>query len=241
MNHRVLFALIVSSVLVSAPHQAYQSAPEDPLRAVLAAHAVPLQGAGEARLLSESHNHDFFLLGELHGETEIPALLRDLWPQLWRVGYRHVAAEISPSAAERLGQRGSRDKRPIDGLWTRDQAATVGQFAAPNELVLRGCDIEEGQPESLILNIAALNPEDRELQKMVEITRHRYKRKQAPELLRLAEGDDPVHDAMVGGISLWQNLRDTLRIETLRSQPRTKLTASEARELVMKQLFLGPL
>jgi hypothetical protein len=97
-----------------------------------------------------------FLLGELHGETEIPALLRDLWPQLWRVGYRHVAAEISPWAAERLGQRASRDKRPIDGLWTRDQAATVRQFAAPNELVLWGCDIEEGQPESLILNIAAL-------------------------------------------------------------------------------------
>jgi hypothetical protein len=126
---------------------------------------------------------------------------------------------------------------PIEGLWTRDQAATVRQFAAPNEPVLWGCDIEEGQPERLILNMAALNPEDAELQQMVKITDHGYKRKQAPELLHLAEGVHPVHDAMVGGISLWQNLRDTLRIETLRSRPGTKLTASEARELVMKQLF----
>ncbi|MGI9070991.1 MAG: hypothetical protein ACR2JB_06625 [Bryobacteraceae bacterium] len=34
--------------------KAHQSAREEPLRAVLAAHAVPLQGAGEALLLSES-------------------------------------------------------------------------------------------------------------------------------------------------------------------------------------------
>jgi hypothetical protein len=198
MSHRLPFALIVSTILVSAPLQPHQSASEEPLRAVLAAHAGPLQGAGEALLLSESRNHDFFLLGELHGETEIPALLRDLWPQLWQVGYRHVAAEISPWAARHLAQRASRDKGPIEGLWTRDQAATVRQFAAPNEPVLWGCDIEEGQPERLILNMAALNPEDAELQQMVKITSHGYKRKLAPELLHLAEGVHPVHDAMVG-------------------------------------------
>src|SRR2546428_6416398 len=102
MNRQLRSALVVSFCLLPAMVWAGQSSSEEPIRAALAAHAVPLRGAGEALLLTEARTHNFFLLGELHGETEIPALLGDLWPQLWQVGYRHVAAEVSPWAAEHL-------------------------------------------------------------------------------------------------------------------------------------------
>ena len=219
--------------------RAFQSTSEESIRAALAAHAVPLRGAGQERLLAEARNHDFFLLGELHGETEIPALLRDLWPELWQIGYHHVAAEVSPWAAEHLERNGPRDATPIVALWTYDQAAVVRHFAAPDQTVLWGCDIDEGQPQRLILDIAALNPEDAGLQQMVKISGHGYNRAQASELLRIADADHPARDGIVGGISLWQNVRDTLRIETLRSSPATKLAASESRELLMKRLFLA--
>lgn len=190
-------------------------------------------------LLTESRQHDFFLLGELHGENEIPALLRDLWPQLWQAGYRHVAAEISPWAAEHLERISGHDTALTKSLWNRDQAATVRQFAAPNQRVIWGCDMEEGQPERLIVDMSSLNPEDANLRQMVGITSGDYKRSQAPELRRLAEAVHPAHDATPGGVSLWQSLRDTLRIETLRSDSSTKLATSEARELLMKRLYLA--
>jgi hypothetical protein len=239
MYQRLPLVLSFTVVLMSAPLHAAQGFPEDPIRMALAAHAVPLQGAGEAELLAEARNHDFFLLGELHGETEIPALLRDLWPQLWKAGYRHAGAEVSPWAAEHLEQPPGRDTASIIGLWTRVQAAMVRQFAAPGQDVVWGCDIDEAQPERLILDIANLNPGDATLRQMTLITAQGYSRKQAPQLLSLANADHPAHDEMLGGISLWQNLHDTLRVEALRSNPDTKLAASEARELVMKELFIA--
>src|SRR5436309_11757880 len=61
-----------------------------------------LSTGGQAFLLREAANASFFMLGELHGENEIPSLIRGLWPSMWQVGYRHVAAEVSPWAANRL-------------------------------------------------------------------------------------------------------------------------------------------
>jgi len=54
----------------------------------------------------------------------------------------------------------------------------------------------------------------------------------------LAESEHPAHDVVVGGESLWSDLRDTLRVEALRSDPHSRFAASEARERVMKELFL---
>jgi hypothetical protein len=96
--------------------RAFQSTSEESFRGALATHAVPLHGAGKERLLAEARDHDFFLLGELHGETEIPALLRDLWPELWRIGYHHVAVEVSPWAAEHLERGEPHDATPIVAL-----------------------------------------------------------------------------------------------------------------------------
>jgi len=205
----------------------------------LIAHAVPLQGAGEALMVTEARRHDFFMLGELHGEVEIPALLRDLWPQLWPAGYRHVGAEVSPWAAEHLENPVVNDRTPIVGLWTLDQASTVHQFAAPSQNVLWGCDIEEAQPERLIREMVRLNPDDTTIQTMVHTTDHGYTRKQAPDLLRLAETDKPTHDELFNGISLWRILNYTLRVENLRSNSETRLAASVTRENVMKEFLLA--
>jgi hypothetical protein len=231
MKSRLTLAISLSLFLISGALLASPVVTEDAIRTTLAAHAVPLHGAGEARLLVEARSHDFFLLGELHGEHEIPELMKDLWPQLWAAGYRHVAGELSPWAVEHLDQ--------AKGLWTQDQAALVDQFAGPKQHVVWGCDIDEGQPERLIADIAKRNPEDATLKQMVALTAQGYNRKQAPQLLSLSETDHPARDITTGGISLWNNLRQTLRVEALRSNPDTRLGASEARELVMKELFLS--
>ena len=189
-------------------------------------------------LITEARKHDFFLLGELHGETNIPNFLRALWPQLWHAGYRHVAAELSPWAAENLQKSSQANNLPIVGLWRRDEVSTVREFAAPDQNVLWGCDIEEGQPEQLIREIARLNPANATLQQMSQMTQSGYQRSHASELLQLAEATHPARDGTFNGVSLWRSLRDTLAVETLRSKSDSRLSASDTRELVMKYLFL---
>ena len=64
------------------------------------------------------------MLGELHGENEIPALIRNIWPSMWKAGYRHVAAEVSPWAADRL-EFPVRGEQPPFGLWTQPEVTFV--------------------------------------------------------------------------------------------------------------------
>ena len=238
MRHHLFSVLCLISLLAPFPLLAAQNNSEAPIREALLGHAVPLHQSGEALLLNEARIHQYFLLGELHGEADIPALLGDLWPQLWREGYRHVGAEVSPWAAAHLQRPPSSDPTPIVGLWTREQAAVVRQFAASGQNVLWGCDIEEQEPGRLITDLAKINPEDGSLRRMTDIVARGYNRKQAPELLLLAESEHPAHEVVVGGESLWSDLRDTLRVEALRSDPHSRFAASEARERVMKELFL---
>jgi hypothetical protein len=149
-----------------------------------------------------------------------------------------VGAEVSPWAAEYLEQSAGREVAPIVGLWTPDQTRGIYRFAAPALHVLWGCDIEEGQPERVIQAMAKLNPDHAKLRQMTEAVSHGYNRAQAPALLSLADTDRPTHDASIGGSSVWRTLIDTLRVEALRSNPATRLAASEAREVVMKELFI---
>lgn len=68
----------------------------------VADHQYNLETSGKEFFLNEARANHFFLLGELHGDNEIPTLLRELWPAMWRLGYRHIAAEVSPWAAHQL-------------------------------------------------------------------------------------------------------------------------------------------
>jgi hypothetical protein len=231
----------VAHLFLLATRISAQDVSQTSIRQQLITHARSLHGSGEAILLKEADQHQYFLLGELHGENEIPDLMSDLWPQLWQEGYRHVAAEVSPWAATHLQMSAAKDPIPVPGLWTRAQAAGMSRFAAPHEAVLWGCDNEEEQPDRLIRQIALQNPKDARLQDMLGIVSNGYDRKRAPELLRLALSDRPDNDVQVGGESLWKNTLDTFKVEALRSDPNTRYLASDERERVLKDYFLSHL
>jgi hypothetical protein len=132
---------------------------------------------------------------------------------LWpAVGYGYLAMEMSPWAASRL-------KTPH----------------------VRGSDIEEPQPHSLIRELAQVNPENRALQSMVELTKDGYKRPLAPKLSALAASMGEIKDTEPGGISLREQVIRTLEVEVERAnrQGNDRLAASVRRETVMKQFFLS--
>lgn len=81
---------------------AKQSENNDPIQIEIRLHQYDISKDGRSFLLGEAQKASFFLLGELHGENEIPALLRDLWPAMWQGDYRYIAAELSPWAANQL-------------------------------------------------------------------------------------------------------------------------------------------
>jgi erythromycin esterase-like protein len=98
--------------------------------------------------------------------------------------------------------------------------------------------MEEMKPEWLIRELASLNPSNRALQEMVEITKNGYSRKMAPRLLELARRLSEVKDEKSSGISLRENLVDTLEIEKDRVDPSTRMIAQNERELLMKRQLL---
>src|SRR3989442_9012640 len=118
----------------------------DTVSAPLLQNQYDLSADGRAFLLKEAAQASFFMLGELHGENEIPALIREIWPPMWQAGYRHVAAEISPCAANRLEFRPHGAAEPIRTLWSQAEATFVASFNKGPGSVLWGCDMEEAQP-----------------------------------------------------------------------------------------------
>ena len=192
---------------------------------------------GKTFLLNEARQASFFLLGELHGENEIPALFRELWPQMWRDGYRNIAAEVSPWAAHQL------EFAPVDGgsrvqaLWSKEEAQFAHSFGSATRPVLWGCDMDEVQPHLLIRDLAGANASNPALQQMVEITKTGYSRMMAPELLRLAQSATGIRDQAVNDSSLYTNVVATLEIERDRLNG-ARLSASLRRESLMKNLFL---
>jgi hypothetical protein len=136
-----------------------------------------------------------------------------LMDSLWSsIGYHYLAAEMSPWAASRL-----------------------------NVSHLRGSDIEELQPHSLIRALAEANPQDRALQSMLELTKGGYNRTLASRLLELARTMGDVKDSAPGGISLRQQVIKSLEVEAERANRKgnDRLAASVRRETVMKEFFLA--
>jgi hypothetical protein len=189
---------------------------------------------GRAFLLKEATRASFFMLGELHGENEIPDLIRSLWPSLWEAGYRRVAAEVSPWAANLL-EFGGRDV-PIFGLWTQPEATFVTSLKRDRAAVIWGCDIEEAQPHLLIRDLAAANLDNKNLQKAMDMVKNGYQRQMAPALLQLVEEAAGIKDRLIGTVSLRNSLVWTLEVERDRFTG-SRLRASERREAVMKDLF----
>jgi hypothetical protein len=190
---------------------------------------------GHAFLLKEAENASFFMLGELHGENEIPALIRNIWPSMWKAGYRHVAAEVSPWAADRLEFAVPGEPPPF-GLWTQPDVMFVTSLKRKDRPVLWGCDIDEVQPDRLLRELASLNRSNSQLRAAVEAVGDRYDRRQASAILDLVRSAAAVKDRLINGASLRTNLLRTLEVEADRAT-RATLQASMRREAVMKDLF----
>jgi hypothetical protein len=236
------WVLISISCIITARRSSGQTAQlSDTVLVALNAHAYDVESSGRTFLLSEARKNDYFLLGELHGDNEIPRLIHALWPEMWNAGYRFVAAEVSPWTADRL-EADPDDLDPrIEGLWTRAQADDLHSIAGRATKLVWGCDMEEIHPEHLIRELAKLNPEDTSLKQMLELTENGYRRNMAPELLKLFTTGSASVDRKVNDISLRQNLLQTLQIEQQRAEPATKMAAQNERELLMKTQFLAHL
>ena len=204
----------------------------------LANHQYDLSADGRAFLLNEASHASFFMLGELHGDNEIPALIRDLWPQMWQTGYRHIAVELSPWSAHGVGPdapQAARLERAFS--WARSDVEFVS--AQPNRRapVLWGCDMEEVRLHLLIRDLAALNPQNEDLRAAADLTKGGYQRSAAPKLLSLIGSATRVKDTSAGAMSLRALILRTLEIEVDRSSSDTRLRASQRREALMKELF----
>ena len=181
------FILCLSIVVVAAPVAPQVPQSDDPILTVLTAHQQDLETDGLKFLLDEASKNDFFLLGEVHGDNEIPKLLTILWPVMWKQGYRHIAAEVSPWAAHQLEFAPVGKGPDVMGLWTKREVSDVRTFAGPNEDVIWGCDIEEAQPQLPIAELASLNPDDHDMKRMRDLTKDGYNRKMAPDRLGKTE------------------------------------------------------
>jgi len=230
-----LFALLLVSASLSVHKQ--QKENDDYLREELRQHQYDLATKGKSFLENEARGVSFFLLGELHGENEIPDLLHALWPQMWHDGYRYLAAELSPWAADQLELAPAKAHPKLMTLWTKPEAEFIHSLGA-TEPVLWGCDMDEAQPHLLIRELAAANPNNPTFARMLKLTESAYDRRMAPELLGLLRQPNNLHDRTVNDISLLENIRSTLGIEQQRLNPDQKLSASQQRESLMKTLFL---
>lgn len=90
----------------------------DEVARALDTHQYDMSDKGRSFLAEEARNSQFFVLGELHGDKEIPALLRALWPEMWNEGFRYIGAEVSPWAAHQLESVPAGKGPDILGLWT---------------------------------------------------------------------------------------------------------------------------
>jgi len=228
--------LLLLQVAYACPQRSEKDISEDAVRQSVEQNQYDLANNGRAFLLKEARNASFFLLGELHGENEIPALVRELWPEMSHDGYRYIAAELSPWAAYQLEFVPVDSQPKIESLWSKQEALFVHPKGS-TDAVLWGCDMEEEQPQLLIQELAKLNPTNSNLARMVEISKSGYQRKMAPQLLQLVQGMGSVQDHTINDTSLVESLRATLEIETDRLNPDTKLPAQIRRESLMKDQF----
>lgn len=175
-----------------------------------------LAAEGRDFLRAQVSRVSFLLVGGLHGDNETQAVFQSLVPSLGE-GLTLVVTEMSPRAAARM-------------------SAAIPESSG---IRLRGIDIET-QPQGLIRELSAANPENRPLQEMLALVKDGYRRAIASNLLLLASRMGEVKDSVPGGVPLTVLLTRTLEVEVDRSKPETAdLAASLRRERVMKDFFLA--
>lgn len=129
-----------------------------PLQEALRAHRQPLAledgeltGPGAEWLVSEAGVARYTLVGETHGVAEAPALMAALFRALQPHGYRHLAVEIGPVQAERIGEilAGPRPMESYRGF-LRDHWPAVPFFSWKGEAELLAAAVEAAGGASAI-------------------------------------------------------------------------------------------
>lgn len=193
---------------------------------------------GQTFLLSESKNASYFLLGELHGEKEIPQLLYSIWPEMNKQGYSHIVAELSPWSADKLEFGISPDTLKREVLWSNREAKMLRtKNSTRKNPTIWGCDMEEISIELLVQTLAKENPSDVKLKKLIDQLREGYNRKLAPSLLDNLREYKPANDITINGMPLYASIIGSLKIDSARAFPDTRLKAQIARESLMKTYF----
>src|SRR5207245_11623320 len=113
---------------------------------------------------------------------------------------------------------------------TTEELVAAHIFAESNDGFIWGGVIEQTQRQLLIAELASLNPSDRNLKRMQELTKDGYNRKMAPDLLKLAEQSKAGLDTVLNDVSLRQSLVETLEVEKNRLGTDTKMIAQNERE-----------
>ncbi len=139
---------------------------------------------------------------------------------MWRDGYRHIAGEIRPWAANQLEFGPAEGPHKVEGLWSRQEALFVHSLGGTAQPVLWGCDMDEMQPAMLIRELATANPTNPSLKRMPEITKSGYNRNMAPDLLQLMPAT-AIRDPRINDESLFSNVKATLEIDSDRLDTET--------------------
>lgn len=238
MAGRFAIAVCAVAVLVLPTSVAAQEIPS--AVGLLRESQYDLSEDGIVFLLDEASQAAFFLLGEVHFSNEIPELLRELWPELWASGYRHVAAEMSPWMARRAEFPAEGETvPPFFGLWTAAEVELVtGLKEAGAAPVLWGTDLEVLTPHLVLRDLVAEKPDNPHLREMVEATAGGYRRSQAPALAELLEQVAEDQPELAKDHHRFVNLARTFAVEADRLGG-DRFRASSRRETAMKELFLS--
>jgi len=231
MNHAsLLVALLLQAGIVIG---------QDKVAGILKTNQYDLRTDGRSFLIREANHASFFMLGELHGEQEIPELLYSLWPEMSRSGYRYIAAEISPWQANKFLPGNDRGAALPEGLWTNEEARFVYKISGGKKIpAIWGCDMEEISLGLLIQDIASKNQGDTVFDTIQSKISRGYNRKLAPALIDIIEKHEPRHDSKYNGISLYETLIRSLKIDSARAFPESRFKAQLLRENLMKESFI---
>jgi hypothetical protein len=222
----------VIAVLTMAPAVA-QNRESD----ILGQNSYDLSHAGQTFLLNEAQRVDFFMLGELHGDRQIPQLLTSLWPQFYRNGYKHIAAEVSDWAAAKLEFPTRYDSLKVEGLWTNREAQFIHSMAGKtNTKIVWGCDMEEISLGEMMMDFFQKNGAQKKVGEIQNVTAGQYNRKLAPNVLTLL-GTRAYEEFRNN--ERYQSIIMSLRIDSARAFEQSRRKAQVLREEFMKRSFMN--
>ena len=202
---------------------------------IISKNCYDLNGPGRSFLLNEAQRVNFFLLGELHGEREIPELLSSIWPAMYSSGYHHIAAEVSEWAAARLEFPRSGDTLKVEGLWTNREARMIRSVAKKdNKKILWGCDMEQVSLGEMMKEYFEEHSTDKNSKQALNAIANGYNRKLASQLLAFCN----TTDSHARGDHLLESILISLKIDSARAFPQSRLKAQLMREQLMKRSFL---